>query len=401
MDNIDKKEDDETKKNLPSFYAVIPAFVRYNKNLNPNAKLLYGEITCLSDKKGYCYASNNYFAKVYDVGRSSISNWIKNLVEEGFIRQEFIYAADKPVITERRLYLVFPENKPDQAEKINKLQNNEGGQNFDHGVVNSVNRGGQIIDQGVVNSMDRGGQIIDQGGGQNFDHGVVNSMDRGGQFFGEIIIQANNTRSSSSDFLEEEDSKQEFKDIGDSNKYPENINPPIAENSERDDEVLSLKQNLKQLNPSLIFDNVFYSEALDFISANSLDSEYIIWIYDFCIKHKPLNLDGYFYKVFFDPRLVELYRESPKPPQLKTLRCPVCGKEHNAEDSFCPQCHLSVYDLNDPAKIEQQKQIYFMAPDDKKAYESEFDKLLEETPFEDFEGRKKKISALKQKYRIR
>lgn len=72
----------------PAYYAVIPADVRYAKKLNPNAKLLYGEITALCNKEGYCWASNTYFSELYDCTPQSISNWIQDLVSHGFIRTE-------------------------------------------------------------------------------------------------------------------------------------------------------------------------------------------------------------------------------------------------------------------------------------------------------------------------
>ena len=48
----------------PSYYSIITANVRYDNRLTDSEKLLFAEITSLSNKYGYCTASNNYFAKL-------------------------------------------------------------------------------------------------------------------------------------------------------------------------------------------------------------------------------------------------------------------------------------------------------------------------------------------------
>ena len=57
----------------PAYWAVIPASVRYDQDLPPNAKLLYGEVTALSDKRGYCYAQNGYFSELFSLSERSIT----------------------------------------------------------------------------------------------------------------------------------------------------------------------------------------------------------------------------------------------------------------------------------------------------------------------------------------
>ena len=74
----------------PNYYAIIPANVRYNKNLRANEKLLFGEITALSNATGICVASNNYFAKLYGVVPSAITKWIKDLEKYEYISVEYV-----------------------------------------------------------------------------------------------------------------------------------------------------------------------------------------------------------------------------------------------------------------------------------------------------------------------
>ncbi len=62
----------------PSYYSVITANVRYDNRLTDSEKLLFAEITSLSNKRGYCTASNGYFATLYSVVKETIS---RNLAE--------------------------------------------------------------------------------------------------------------------------------------------------------------------------------------------------------------------------------------------------------------------------------------------------------------------------------
>lgn len=94
---------DEPRK---SYYAIIPANVRYDKDLTPNAKLLYGEITALCNEKGYCWAGNSYFADLYSVTKVSISKWINQLVQKGYITSHIEYKGGTKEILHRYLRIV-------------------------------------------------------------------------------------------------------------------------------------------------------------------------------------------------------------------------------------------------------------------------------------------------------
>ena len=91
-------------KKQPSYYAIIPATIRYDERLKYAERLFYGEITALIGKEGYCFASNNYFAKLYEVIPGTISRWISHLSKLGYIKVELIRDNNNAII-ERRIYI--------------------------------------------------------------------------------------------------------------------------------------------------------------------------------------------------------------------------------------------------------------------------------------------------------
>jgi hypothetical protein len=98
-------------KEKPSYYAIIPATIRYDKSLTPNAKLLYAEITALCNMNGKCNASTKYFSDLYEVSRVSIQNWLKLLEENNYISRTVIYKKGSKEILSRSITLINNPSK--------------------------------------------------------------------------------------------------------------------------------------------------------------------------------------------------------------------------------------------------------------------------------------------------
>jgi len=112
-------------KEKPSYYAILTSEVRYNKNLTPNAKLLYAEITALCNMNGKCFASNKYFSELYGKSKSSISKWISQLVAYGYVSVTFTYKDGSKEIDKR--YISLKEGGIVENEHrgiVNKLKDN-------------------------------------------------------------------------------------------------------------------------------------------------------------------------------------------------------------------------------------------------------------------------------------
>ena len=106
-------------KEKPSYYAIIPAEVRYSKKLTPNAKLLYAEITALCNMNGKCTASTEYFCRLYEVSRVSIQKWLKNLEENNYIKRVNIYLQGSKQIDTRVITLINTPSKEKFTDNTN------------------------------------------------------------------------------------------------------------------------------------------------------------------------------------------------------------------------------------------------------------------------------------------
>ena len=122
-------------KDNPSYYSILPAAVRYSKDLTDFQKILFSEITALANKDGYCSASNGYFADLYDKEPENISRHISKLESAGFITR-FVVKNEAGQIIHRHLF------QSDQGGIVEKYK---GGtvKNVNTPTVN-INKGGTV-----------------------------------------------------------------------------------------------------------------------------------------------------------------------------------------------------------------------------------------------------------------
>lgn len=95
----------------PNYYSIIPSIVRYDTDLTPTAKLLYSEITALSNKTGICFARDKYFADIYDVSDRVIRKYLKQLKDKKYIEIEYEYEGNTKKIKQRKISIISMEQK--------------------------------------------------------------------------------------------------------------------------------------------------------------------------------------------------------------------------------------------------------------------------------------------------
>ena len=89
-----------------SYYVVIPMPIFDDNDLKDSAKLLYGLISSLINKDGYCFASNEYLANKRKTTPQNISRLLNQLEKKGYII--LIYVRDGSVVKNRKIYVSSP-----------------------------------------------------------------------------------------------------------------------------------------------------------------------------------------------------------------------------------------------------------------------------------------------------
>lgn len=86
-----------------SYWAVIPAPVRYDEVIPPNAKILYAEISSLTHETGYCKAGDEYFHELFGFSLRTVRRLLDALRDAGYIRIETDRGPNNAV-SGRRIY---------------------------------------------------------------------------------------------------------------------------------------------------------------------------------------------------------------------------------------------------------------------------------------------------------
>lgn len=99
---------------------IIPSYIADHQDIDSATALLFGRLNALSNKEGYCFASDEYLAECSKCKIRVISDRLRVLKELGYIK---VFTKKIGVIWDRKIYTcnnysVVPNDEPDDFENI-------------------------------------------------------------------------------------------------------------------------------------------------------------------------------------------------------------------------------------------------------------------------------------------
>ena len=89
---------------------AIPMEILNDTKISLNVKNFYATVVKLCQNKGYCWGTNEYFAKKFGRTVRTISKWVSELITHNYLISEMVYADKKHKKNQRQLRLVNNSN---------------------------------------------------------------------------------------------------------------------------------------------------------------------------------------------------------------------------------------------------------------------------------------------------
>lgn len=139
--------------------AAIPASVRYDTELRPNGKLLYGEIMALACDAGYCWAENAYLGDRYGLSAKTVEALLRQLEQRGYIRKDVERDEKTQEVLRRKIWPIAP-----LGTGLPPPLKNEGTSPQNRGDLPSKSRVLYKVDREILNNPPNppGGEAVDK-----------------------------------------------------------------------------------------------------------------------------------------------------------------------------------------------------------------------------------------------
>lgn len=89
--------------------------LKSDKRVIKTARFLYNDLIKLSNKKGYCYATNKYLSEEFGVHPDTISHWLTSLERANYIERKEVHDQRTRQVIERRIYIVKPNDMNEEV----------------------------------------------------------------------------------------------------------------------------------------------------------------------------------------------------------------------------------------------------------------------------------------------
>lgn len=188
MNNVDENgyiiEPEELNQEYESSQFLMLTYdILVDKRLSDFQKLLFASITGLCKQRGYCWASNAYFQKLFNRSQTQVSEGISKLVEYGYLKREIVYKKkedkDGKIITTkqisfRKLFVVI--NKADWNTGIPENQNTgipENQKQIDNPLIDNPTSNNSILSKDNKNYIEDNTETVVN----NTDDNIKNNLE--------------------------------------------------------------------------------------------------------------------------------------------------------------------------------------------------------------------------------